>query len=247
MLLLMTTPEDAVRRYLVYLTDPSSLVDEDAVAEAEGTLQAASDPIEKVRAHAALQKARTGDETGARYAFITHAKAWATEEQIPFSAFRELGVPNDVLEAAGLVDARSRRRGAPGVKVRKRAPKVSISELSAWMLQQSKPFTTADVTNQIGGSPATIKKALDELTGKKKLRNLGPASDWTARGRAPYLYSVASAAPASPQPEADGEATLAPAPEAKAAKSARPTAKATVKKTAPKKVDTKKKAEPVSA
>jgi hypothetical protein len=190
MLLTMTTPEEAVRRYLVSLTDPESLLDSDAIAEAEKMYEDSEDPIEKVRAHAALKKARTGDQAGARLGFINNARKWAQEEQIPFDAFRQLGVPHDVLEAAGLVDAKGKKKGGSNLKVRKRAAKVSISDISEWMLQQDKPFTTSDIASSIGGSPATIKKAIDELTARKQIRNLGVDNDHTARGRAPFVYTT---------------------------------------------------------
>lgn len=200
----MSSAEESVRRYLVYLNDRDSVIDPDAVAEAEENLANATDPIEKMRAHSALQKARTGDEAGIRLAFITNAKSWALAEDIPFHAFKELGVPVDVLEAAGLLESRGgRKRPGAVVKTRQRAPKVAIPEITTWILRQNKPFTTADIAAGAGGSPATIKKAIEELTRKRKIRNLGVDPDHQNRGRAPFIYTVITAAAAVTNPSED--------------------------------------------
>lgn len=190
----MTTPEDAVRRYLNYLVDPSSAVDPESVKAAEVQLAAAADPIEKIRAHAALEKARSGDAGSLQLLFINNARTWAQTEGIPFKSFREVGVPIDVLEAAGLTEGKNRGKTTGG-KVRKRAPKVSIQDIVDWMVKQNKPFTTADIQSGVGGSPATVKKAIDQLLAAKKLRNLGVNAEHQNRGRAPFMYTTSFESP----------------------------------------------------
>src|SRR4051794_24754220 len=108
------TPEAAVRLYLMYLDDPAKLVDAAAVRRLESDVRKARDPIDRLRAAAALEKAKATDGTGYRADFVRFAKPWADEESIPVSAFRQLGVPRDVLaEAARDGRARGRRGRAP--------------------------------------------------------------------------------------------------------------------------------------
>ena len=91
-------PEDAVRKYLMYLNDPGSLQDADAVAAATAAVAAATDPIDKLRALAALESAQDVDPQACREAFLLHAKTWADAEGISAKAFLELGVPAADLE-----------------------------------------------------------------------------------------------------------------------------------------------------
>src|SRR5688500_1460559 len=113
--------ESAVRRYLVFLKDPSTLVDGAKVRELQARADAAEDPIERLRATAALHKARNPDASGVRDGFVRHAREWAESNGIPVSAFREFGIPADVLRAAGLGPAAThpRRRRRNGTSKRK--------------------------------------------------------------------------------------------------------------------------------
>ncbi len=189
------TPEEAVRLYLTWIAEPAKLVDAGEVKKLEADVAKAKDPLDKLRAIAALERARNVDGSSYRSDFVTHAKAWAETEGVPVQAFRELGVAEDVLVEAGFTPVGGRRRGGrPGRAAktggRKRAPKVSIEEIQQWVLTQSEPFTTAVIAEKLGGSPATVKKALDGLIGSGKLQNLGPMREYTGRGRAPYVYTT---------------------------------------------------------
>jgi len=94
--------ESAVRAYLQYLADPTSVVDAAAVKNAQDAVAKAKDSIQRLKALGALERAQATDVTVYRNDFVRYARAWATEEGIPASAFRELGVPADVLAEAGL-------------------------------------------------------------------------------------------------------------------------------------------------
>jgi hypothetical protein len=163
------TREAAVRMYLQYLADPSSLVDADSVRTLEDAVHAATDPVEKLKAIA--------------------AKAWADSEGIPGSAFRSMGVPGDVLTRAGFGGGRRTKspRKAGTARVG-RAKSTNIGAIQAWVLASDGPFTSADVQRSVGGSAATIKKAIDALTDAGEVENLGPVTGHSARGRAPFHY-----------------------------------------------------------
>lgn len=188
-----TTPEEAVRRYLLWLEDPASLVDADAVARAEAAVAEAPDPLARLHALADLEHARAADADGVTEDFVTHALTYSEAESIPVAAFRSAGVGDDVLRQAGFDVGRgrrsSRRSGSRGQG--SRAPKVSIEELKAATLRLPKQFTLSDVAQEAGGgSPQTVRKAVDEMIAAGQARNLGPKADHHGRGRAPTLYEL---------------------------------------------------------
>src|SRR5262245_4573434 len=189
--------EGAVRRYLVYLDDPRKLRDEAAIQRLTQAVLVADDPIDKLKALAELERAAQVDEKAVRSAFVEHARAWAEAEAVPVTAFRELGVPDDALgEAAFDVPAGSPRRAraaranAAGTG-RPRARAVPVDEIKAHVLGLDGPFVLSDVMSGVGGSPATIRKAVDELVEAGQVTRLGPVPDHRGRGRAPVRYARA--------------------------------------------------------
>ena len=191
-----SSPEAAVRRYLHWLEDPSSLVDDDAVSRAEAEVAAAPDPLARLHALADLEHAREADADGVTEDFVAHAKAYAEAESIPVAAFRASGVPDDVLRRAGFEVGRRGRRSAgrgrgPSRGEGTRAPQVPMEDLKAAALRLPKQFTLAEVATEAGGgSPQTVRKAIDELIAAGTVRNLGPKPDHHGRGRAPTLYEL---------------------------------------------------------
>jgi hypothetical protein len=185
-----TTPESAVRQYLQWVQDPGSAVDQDAVARAEAAVAAASDPLAKLHALADLDHARQADGERITEDFIAHAKAYADAESIPVAAFQQLGVPSDVLARAGFSVGRGTGRRGPA-STRQRAPQVPIDQLKAAALSLPKQFTLSDVTDKAGGgSPATVRKAVEELVHEGKAARIGPKPNHSGRGRAPIVYEL---------------------------------------------------------
>ena len=191
-----STATDAVRQYLQFLADPSQLVDPARIAELEATVAATSDVLGKLKAVGDLHRAREID--GGVYAanFIRHAKDYVEAEGVPVQAFAEMGVPHEVLVGAGLVTkgrgraAAVRLRPAAAASTAARAKAVPTGDITAWILKRKAIFTTADVGNGAGGSPATIKKAIDDLVKSGQLINRGADPAYSGRGRAPYRYEV---------------------------------------------------------
>lgn len=187
------SPEDAVRRYLSWLEDPESIVDDAAIAQAEAAVAEAADPLARLHALADLEHARAADSQGVTADFVAHAKAYADAQSIPLAAWEALGVPEEVLRQAGLTGGRGRRSasGRSGGGTGQRAPKVAIEELKAAARRLPKRFTLADVAREAGGgSPQTVRKAVDEMIEAGQVRNLGPKPDHHGRGRAPTLYEL---------------------------------------------------------
>ena len=187
-----TEPEVAVREYLTFLSDPSSLVDPELIARLEADVEKAKDPIEKLRSIAALERAQKADPDRYERAFVAQAKQWAATEDVPANAFRELGVPDDVLRAAGIivVGGRSRSRvGAPKPASSTRRPAIKADALEAGILALSDPFSVKDVSERVGGSTVTIKAAIERLEAQGKV--LGAGERAGNRGRASRVWTVA--------------------------------------------------------
>jgi hypothetical protein len=188
-------PEGAVRLYLMWLDDPQQLVDRARIDALESQYDGTKDPIDRLRLLGQLERARVADGEQLEADFVRLASTWAAENDVPASAFRQLGVTGDVLAAAGMdgVGRGGRRRRSSsrsGSGPVRRAKAVSTETLRGWMLKHSGPFTVADVTGAAGGSPMTAKKALDELIDAGRVHRLGPVPDWRGRGRAPTAYEV---------------------------------------------------------
>lgn len=186
-----TEAEAAVRRYLAYLDDPSSAVDQDAVAAAEAAFEAATDPLDRLHAAAALERARSADASSIEEAFVAHAKAYSAAAEIPAAAFAAVGVPAAVLERAGLAAAGRGRSSGGGRRSAgaPRSPQVPVSRIKAAVSQLPKRFTLAQLAEQAGGgSPATVRKAVEELIIEGRVTSLGPLADHRGPGRAPTQY-----------------------------------------------------------
>lgn len=194
-----TSHEDAVRRYLAWIDDPRTAVDEDAVAAAEKAFAGAGDPIAKLHAAAAAERARTGDADALTSRFVAHARAYADAEGIPVGAFRTLGVDDQVLARAGfeLPVGRGRgpaapaRRGGAGLSAAPRSPQVGAGRLKEVAGRMAGPFTLSQLAEEAGGgSPATVRKAVEELVAEGRAANLGPDPDHRGPGRVPTRFEV---------------------------------------------------------
>jgi hypothetical protein len=187
------SPEEAIRGYLLYLDDPTKLRDEGEVQRRTVAVLEAHDPIEKLKALAALEKAASVDEKGLRAAFVEHARAWAEANGISVRAFRELKVPNDVLAAAGFEVSASRSRRSVSTTVGtvneapSRRPAVSTTEIKEAVLTLAEPFTLAEVMAKVGGSP--VRKAVEDLIAEGRIERRGPVPGHSGRGRAPIQYA----------------------------------------------------------
>jgi hypothetical protein len=105
------------------------------------------------------------------------------------AAFRELQVPDDVLRAAGFDVPAAGRRRAVNDTPRQRAKAVPVEDIKAFVLAQQGTFVLADVQSGAGGSPATVRKAVEELVESGQVEKLGPVAGYGGRGRAPIQYS----------------------------------------------------------
>lgn len=184
------TSEGAVRQYLLYLEDPRQLKDEKEIQKKTQAVLDANDPVDKLKALAELERLANIDEEPLRKAFVENVKEWAEQQSIPVSAFRDLKVHDDVLREAGFdVPASRGRARSAGTGERQRAKAVPVDAIKAHVQGLKGTFVLTDVMNGVGGSQATVRKAVDELVESGAVEKLGPMPDYSGRGRAPVQYS----------------------------------------------------------
>jgi hypothetical protein len=185
--------EGAVRLYLSYLADPEGLRDADAVARAEQALADAVDPIDKLKAMAALRKAEEVDGTAFEIGFTRHAKDWAEREGIVVGDFLALGVPPEMLAAAGFADAgrtkpTSARRGGPS---RQRPPRSRLdyeADVLPAVAAMRGDWRLSDLADVLQRDPQATRNALRRLLDDKKVEEIGLDTSSKRRGRTPKLY-----------------------------------------------------------
>ncbi len=171
----------------MYLADPASVRDEQAVEAATAAISHATDPIDKLRAIAALEKAQDVDPSAYRDDFLEHAKLWADAEGISAKAFLELGVPAADLVAAGLTASAARaRRATAGSVARGRAPRLALDEVVAKLPEGE--FRVSDLAAAIGRETQTTRNYLHKLVEAGTVADLGDDPNHDGRGKAAKLY-----------------------------------------------------------
>ncbi len=181
--------EQAVRAYLTYLSDPTRLVDEDAVAEADRAVATASDPVDRLRAVARRERIAQVDGAALEAAFVAEAKAFADAEDIPVAAFTELGVDPGVLRRAGFdLPGSARASGGASASRASRSPRVSAETVRDVAIGFKELFTVSDLEEATGASVGTVRRVIAELLEIGSIRDIGPDPDHTGPGRAPTRY-----------------------------------------------------------
>jgi hypothetical protein len=182
-------PEDAVRLYLQYLSDPDSLRDEAAIAKAEAAVDRAKDPIAKVKAFVALERAQALDPEVFRQGFIINAKAWMESEDITVSALQQVGVPDEDLVEAGLLAVpvrRGRGRAAAARPARTRAARLGLDEVATHLPRRE--FRLTELAAAIDREPATTRNYLNKLLEQGIVAEVGDDPKHSGKGKAPKLY-----------------------------------------------------------
>jgi hypothetical protein len=190
----MQEATDAVRAYLLYLRDPSTLVDEDEIATAEQALADAKktgDPLAELDAHAGLERARTADPRHVEDAFVANAKAYADHRGISAQAWRSMGVPDDMLRRAGLLAGSGTRATTAETPAAKRRTRVSREQVVDAIRHTSGTFSIADIAEVTGASGATVRKVVSDLIDADEVVEMGEDPEHDGRGRAPILYANA--------------------------------------------------------
>ncbi len=174
--------EEAVRSYLMWLEDPSTMRDQRAIDEVAGSILSETDPIARLKAISRLEELESVSGDGFRRAFVGQAKAWAESEGVSADAFRKLGVPAKDLRDAGFGGAKR----STGESSTPRRTRVSPSAV-----RESLPdgtFRIAEIEQRSGASTATVRKVILEMIDEGSVVDLGPDQQHSGRGRAPLTY-----------------------------------------------------------
>jgi hypothetical protein len=185
-------PEDHVRLYLQYLSDPDSLRDETAIAKARAAVDRAKDPITKVKAITALERAEAVDPDVYRDAFLTNVKAWLESDGVSVSALQQVGVPDEDLIEAGLLaaqPARRRRGRAATAPTRTRAARLGLDEVARHLPKRE--FRLTELAEAIEREPATTRNYLNKLLEQGIVAEVGDDPNHSGKGKAPKLYTRA--------------------------------------------------------
>lgn len=182
------TGEEAVRRYLRAVHDPSKLVDHDEVQQLQTELAASEDPVQALKLRQRLEEISTPSPEAYEADFVAHAKQWAEAEGISGEAFRSEGVSDAVLRRAGLDGGRGRtqRRRSPRSGGSRR-PRVSAEEVRAAVPPRAK-FTLADLQSKTQASTVTVRNVVRAMVEEGALERLGPSAGHSGPGRAPEVY-----------------------------------------------------------
>jgi hypothetical protein len=181
--------ETAVRDYLRALHDPSSLRDDDKIAELTEKLSSSQDGVERLRLRQTLMDAESPAIERYEDEFVTHARAWAEQEGVGVKAFTDEGVTNDVLRRAGfnIAGTRGRRpRNAAAQPQRARRSRVTAEDVRSAIPNGT--FTIKTLQDSSGASPAVVRKVVAEEEQAGRLTNEGTDPDHRGPGRAPILY-----------------------------------------------------------
>lgn len=193
-----TGAEYHVRRYLQLLDDPQGLIDEEEVRAAKDALQDAEDngdPIARVRAITAMERATQVDTEAVTQAFIAHLPEWLDDNpDVSVNALQSMGLPVEVLVEAGVLApptarrAGRRRTARTAGEGRLREPRISNEEAAA-VLPVGQPFTTSEAAELFGRTVQTARNIVKRLVVAGIIENVGETGPrGGGKGAAAQLY-----------------------------------------------------------
>jgi len=190
--------ETSLRRYLAWLDDERSLVDTEEVTRLEGLLEHEHDAIGRLRLLSELDRVRQGLDVAELEATVADGLAeWAAANAVTVGALAQVGVPDALLERAGLpVPATRPAPARPARRTRRpaahRAEPLALDEVRAAITSRLGPtWKLADLAAAVGREPATARNHLQKLIAAGDVIELGDDPAHDGRGRAPKLYAGA--------------------------------------------------------
>lgn len=179
--------ERAVRTYLEALVDPSALRDQAKVTQLQEQISTATEPLKRILLRQQLLEAETPQVSRFEDDFVTHAKTWAEDKGVTSQVFAAEGVAPGVLRRAGFAVRGGRRGSGPGgTRRRSSGRRVTTEQVIEAMPKGA--FTTKQLQEASGASPAVVRKAIQAEIDAKRLSSPGTDPDHRGPGRAPVLY-----------------------------------------------------------
>jgi hypothetical protein len=182
--------EQAVKEYLATIGQPRKRGRQARPKpDYEAATRGITDPIAKLDAIKAERERVANIVVGdaAEEGFVKYGKVWAKIHDYSREDFAALGISRRVLDSAFGSSSAS-------VNVTKttptRAPRVSIKDLAAAIEAKSPGtwLTVSGVMREVGGSPATVRKVLDELAKAGTLTDPIDDPKHSGKGRAPKVW-----------------------------------------------------------
>ena len=179
--------EQAVKEYLATVGTPKARGRQARPKpDFDAATKGISDPLAKLAAIKAERERVANIVVGdaAEEGFIKYGKVWAKIHDYSREDFAALGVTRRVLDAVF-------GGGAPRLKIAStRAPRVSVKDLADAIA--SKPLgtwlTVTGVMREVGGSPATVRKVLDELAAAGTVTDPIDDPKHSGKGRAAKVW-----------------------------------------------------------
>lgn len=182
--------EDAIRRYLTYINNPDALVDEGQIKKLQEKLKQSEDPVERVKLHNEVERAKQPPADDLEADFIAVAKQWSDQHGISAAALQAEGVKPAVLRKAGFNVGGTQKRTASKRtgSSRQRATK---DDVISYITSKGSggEFTLGQVIEATGASRSTVNQVIANLTEQGSIRKAGKA-EHTGPGRAPDLFQV---------------------------------------------------------
>jgi hypothetical protein len=188
----VSTDDDAVRDYLCYVADPTSVQPD--TTDIDARIEAATDPLERVKLRSERSRLEEVGPT-LEAAFVAHVVDWAEVNRVDAEALLAEGVERRVLVEAGLLSGTPRRAAAQAASGRSSSapgrrsrPRVTRDAIDGYVrgLREGTTFTTATLTTDVGGSAGTIRKVIDALVEEGVATESG--KDHSGPGRPRVLY-----------------------------------------------------------
>lgn len=180
----------AVREAVLLHTDARSLQNENRISELQASIEQETDPVERVKLRAELEKEYKVDEKDIERRFVKYAKRWTNHYGVSVESLRSEGIPPRLLKRAGFTV-----RGGAGPEKRTSYAghgnqRVTQADVIEWLNKATtgSRFTLHDLQQHTGCSAGTARSALEALG--DKIVSEGPDPDHSGPGRAPNVFRV---------------------------------------------------------
>jgi hypothetical protein len=187
--------EQAVKEYLATSGQPKTRGRQARPKpDYEAATKGINDPIAKLEAIKAERERVAGIVLGnpTEDGFIKYAKVWAKIHDYDREDFAALGITRRVLDAAfggGTPRARSTSTST-STSTSSRAPRVNTKDLADAIAAKSPGtwLTVSGIMREVGGSPATVRKVLDELAAAGTVTDPIDDPKHSGKGRAAKIW-----------------------------------------------------------
>lgn len=173
-----TAGEQAVRRYLVMVNDPSWLLAVPEYAHLTRERDQAGDPLERLKLHTRLRELERVLTERGEAEFVACAKEWAEAHGVTAEALRAEGVPAAVLRRAGFALREDRARS----KQRRRGAQASPTASDIRAAMPAGRFTVDDLEQRTQAPTGAVRRVVRLMLQRGEVEQVNSA-DGPTRAR----------------------------------------------------------------